>query len=210
MANCSPSTKIKFTLLILLFFTLSIANAQENNRGALKTKDGVILYFNLENNSYTLNLSGTTDLSYYPFVKINDKWFEINFGSKSEFGSEPHKILANYMNWELDYLKNKFKKEIKVKNYFIKHKELLVNFWQYNPPFLNTKESSIPIKTTYSIDLINRDLVNSFSYASVSGNELEAKEFLLKLVDGIHFYKSKIDLNKLQEIIIKGGHYYKD
>jgi hypothetical protein len=99
------SMKIKSTLLILLFFTLSIANAQENNKGALKTKDGVILYFNLENNSYTLNLLGISDLSNYPFVKLNDKLFEIVFGPKSKFGNEHHKILTNYMNWELDYKK---------------------------------------------------------------------------------------------------------
>ncbi len=190
--------------------TLNIAYSQENKQGAIKTKDGLILYFNLENNSYTLNLLGKTDLSNYPFMNLNDKWFEIQTGSKSEFGNNPKNILTNYMNWELDYLKNEFKKEIKTKNNFIEYNKMLLNFWQYNPPIIKTKEIINPVKTTYFIDFIHNDLVNRFSYASSSGNELEAKKFLLKLVDGIHFYKSNIDLKKLQELVIKGKAYYNE
>lgn len=202
--------KIKYTLLILLFFTLSIATAQENKKGAIKTKDGFILYFNLKKNSYTLNLSGKTDLSNYPIVKLNDKSFEIVFTPKSKFGNEPRKILTNYMNWELDYVKKIYKKEIKSKSYFLEHNKMLVNIWQYNPQLVKTKEIYTPVKTVYYIHLVHNDFVYTFSYPSFSGNELEAKKFLLKLVDGIHFYKKNIDVNKLQEITIKGVYSYKD
>jgi hypothetical protein len=87
---------------------------------------------------------------------------------------------------------------------------MLVNIWQYNPPLVKTKEIYVPVKTIYSIQFVHNDFVYCFSYPSFSGDELGAKKFLLKLVDGIHFYKSNIDVNRLREIIIKGGHYYKD
>lgn len=202
--------KIKTTFITLLFLTLNIAYAQENKKGAIKTKDGFILYFNIEKNSYTLNLLGETDLSNYPIVKLNDKWFEINMGSKSEFGNTPKDILINFMNWEIDYLKNEFKKEIKSKYNFIDYNDMLLNFWQYNPPIIKTNEISIAVKTTYFIDFIRNDLVHRFSYSSSTGNELEAKQFLLKLVDGIHYYKSNIDLKKLQETVIQGKTYYNE
>lgn len=196
--------------IVLLFLALNISYAQQNKRGVIKTKNGMIIYFNLGHNSYTLDLIGETDFSKFPLVKINDEWFEFIEGPKSDFGNDPKIILNNFMNWEIDHLKDDFKVEIIAKSNFIDHNKMLLNFWQYDPPLEESKEIFTPVKTTYFIDFIHNDLVHRLSYPSISGDELKAKQFLLKLVDGIHFYKSSIDLKKLQGVIMSGKTYYND
>lgn len=197
-------------MLILLILALNIVYAQDSKRGAIKTQNGMLIYYNHGQNSYTLNLIGETDLSKFPFVKINDEWFQFNEGAASDFGSDSSMILNNFMNWELDYLKDEFKIEIKAKSNFIDHNKIRLNFWQYDPPLVDSNKNVTPTKTTYFIDFVHNNFVHRFTYSSTSGDELKAKLFLLKLIDGLHFYNIGIDLKKLQGAINIGETYYND
>jgi hypothetical protein len=197
------------TLLILLSIGFSIFNicAQDNSFGALKTKEGVIIYSNDKANSYTLDLQGVVDFSKYPLVRIDGKWFEMSQNLKDEFGDQTEEILKNYMKWELDYLKDQFKNPLATKSDFITHKNFQVNFWQYTNP-IQVSKSQIQVIASYFVDFCHNDLVYRFSYPSISGDEKEAKEFLLKLVDNLLFYNDDIDINRLRQSIVNGNNFY--
>jgi hypothetical protein len=197
-------------LFTFIVYLTTIVFAQTDKQGAIKTHDGFIIYFSHDKNSYTLNLKGSVNLSNHPFIKLDDKWFEMNTNYKAEFGNETDNVLINYMNWELDHLKTQFKKEIKSKNKFVTQSKILVNFWQYDLPILPKVKDVTPVKTIFFADFSHNDLVYRFSYASTSGSEIEAKQFLLSLVDNIRFYKSSINLARLQNEIFQGKNYYNE
>ena len=200
---------MKNTLLIFLSICFSILNvhAQDNSFGALKTREGVLIYSNDKSNSYTLDLQGEIDLKNYPLIKIDGKVFQMSQNLKSDFGVETSAILNNFMKWEVDFLKEDFKKPINTQSDFITHKDIQLNFWQYTNP-IQVSESQVQVISTYFIDFCNNDLVYRFSYPSISGDDNEAKAFLLKFVDSLRFYKDDIDFDRLRQSIVSGSNFY--
>ena len=67
--------------LISVFFSVFIMcslNAQYNKIGALKIKNGVLVYNNEDASPYIINFYGNIDLSKFPFVSIDENMFQFN------------------------------------------------------------------------------------------------------------------------------------
>jgi hypothetical protein len=111
------------------------------------------------------------------------------------------------MKWEIDFLKDEFKKPLITKSELINHRGSLLNFWQYTNP-IKVTDSQIQIISTYFLDFCHNDLVYRFSYPSTTGDDKAAKEFLLKLVDNLRFYNVDIDISRLRQGIANGNNYY--
>ena len=196
-----------------LGFQLAFENSKgkcEEPNGVIKTKNGVLIYFNIENNYHTINLEGDIDLSNFPFIRQNNVWFQFITNEKSDFLKNGDNVLTNYMNWEIDYFEKQFNRKIKYKSSFVKNNDLIINYWNYDMPNLENENLERRVTKIFFADFIHNSLIYRFSYASESGNEAEANKILNKLVDNLIFYNRKIELNRLQNSIINGVNYYSE
>lgn len=194
-------------ILTLLLVSISLIGYSQQNIGAIKTKTGLLLYFNLDENSHTLNLKGEIDVSKFPLVKQDSIWFQFMTNSKSDFNKNSKSILDNYMTWEVDYLEKLYGQKLLLKNEKAEFNNLTANFWYFQNPQLANDKNMIPVKATYFLDFTRNDLIYSLSYASKTGNNKEAKAILMSIAKNIKFYTNGIDLEKLQMNIINGGNY---
>lgn len=195
------------TLILILIFHSVIAQQDE---GAIKTKNGFLLYFNSGANSHTLNLEGDIDISKFPYIKQNTVWFQFATASCADFGKDSKSILTNYMKWEINYYQKDLKSELKYSSVFLTKNGLNANFWKFINPIDLEDKNIMPIKTTYILDLLHEDLLYRLSYASTNGNDTEAKDILFNIVDNLRFYDKNIDLDRLQKNIIQGKNYYEN
>lgn len=193
-----------FTYLITLFLlTFNQVQAQDIE-GAIKTKDGFLLYFNYEH-PFTIELKGDVNLSKYPLLTIDGNLFEFVIGYSNEFGNEEKNILLNYMKWESDYISEFRKMSIVASNKFINIDNRLINLWSYvNPVFINEKETN---DKQFFADIYNDERVYRLSAVMFKGSDKEAENFLLDAIVSIRFYKDKIDVQKLSNAIMKGELY---
>jgi len=194
-------------VLTILLMSISFIGYSQQNNGAIKTKTGLLLYFNLEQNSHTLNLKGEIDASKFPFIKQDSIWFQFVTNNKAEFEKNSKSILENYMIWEFDYLQKQFGEKLMLKNESIELNSLTANFWYFENPKISDDEIYSPVKSTYFLDFTRKDLIFRFSYASISGDNLEAKAILKSVAENIKFYDNGIDIKKLQMSIINGENY---
>ncbi len=199
----------KFILLVLIIiFGKTIVSGQEPDyKGGIKTHDGVLLYFNKDKDTYTIDLKGEIDLNRFPIVKVNANFFELKNGPKSMFGKSEDEILINFQIWEHKYLEDElFKQKIIFKQKRLKIKNKVLNFWFYEMP--KNQIIDKPVQRTFYLDFIQGQRVYGFSYPSFSGNEREGKDFLIGLFNSMHFYNKSIDINHLRRQIVKGVNYY--
>jgi hypothetical protein len=199
----------KFILLFLIIlFGNSIVSGQDlDYKGGIKTHDGVLLYFNKDKDTYTIDLKGEIDLNRFPIVKVNANFFELKNGPKSMFGKSEDEILINFQIWEHKYLEDElFKQKIIFKQKRLKIKNKVLNFWFYEMP--KNQIIDKPVQRTFYLDFIQGQRVYGFSYPSFSGNEREGKDFLIGLFNSMHFYNKSIDINHLRRQIVKGVNYY--
>lgn len=192
------------TFLLLLVFHSVFA---QRNEGAIKTKSGFLLYFNLGVNSHTLNLEGDIDLSNFPFIKQNNTWFQFYTATKLDFGEDSKSSLNNYMNSKIDYLQKQMDVKLSVNNETIYRNGLSTNFWKFKNPVLKDDKIHTSVVATYFFDFIHKDYIYRLTYSSTSGNDFDAKTILLKVADNIKFYDKNVDLNKLQKNILEGKNY---
>ncbi|HUH73504.1 MAG TPA: tetratricopeptide repeat protein [Chitinophagales bacterium] len=181
---------------------------EEREIGVFPTKNGLLIYFNVENNYHTLNLDGDIDLSNFPIIRKDDQWFQFNINDKDEFVDSKENVLINYMNWEIDYFEEEFETKLQSENKIISVNGIQVNLWNYKNPKMDTQPEHTPVIKTYFADFAHNDLIYSLVYASTTDNNESANEFLKSLVSNIRFYKNKIDLDKLQEAIKNGINFY--
>jgi len=194
-----------FTFLILL---ISFSVVAQPNEAAIKTKNGFLLYSIQGINSHTLNLEGDIDLTKFPFIKQNNIWFQFFTANSVDFGKESKSILTNYMLWELDFLQKEMNTKLKFNNEFKSQNGLTTNFWKFINPEKTDNRIHAPVKATYCLDFINKDLVFRLSYASKSGNDSEAETILLNLFHNVRFYGENIDLDKLRKNVLQGKNFY--
>lgn len=203
------SVFLKFKLLFLIIiFGNSIVSGQElDKRGGIKTHDGILLYFNKDKDTYTIDLKGEIDLNRFPIVKVNGNFFKLKNGPKSMFGKSEKEILINFQIWEHKYLEDEiFRQSITFKQKRLNVQNKPLNFWFFEMPKNRTIDKTV-LRTFY-LDFIQGKRAYSFSYPSLSGNEIEAKDFLLGLYNSMHFYNKSIDINHLRKQIAKGVNYY--
>ncbi len=187
--NC----KIIFNLIVLGTLMIKPVNAQDKE-GAIKTKEGYILYFNYEN-PFTLNLIGIIDLSNYPSININGNLLDFNYGVSDYFKKEDNNILINYMNWEKGYLSEAHKKSIETFNKFIMINKIQVNLWYYiNPALINDNNWN---KKQFYADFNKDKRVYRLSLMLFKGSDREAEEFLINIIKSFKFCNEKIDIFKL-------------
>ena len=186
--NC----KIIFNLIVLGTLMIKPVNAQDKE-GAIKTKEGYILYFNYEN-PFTLNLIGIIDLSNYPSININGNLLDFNYGVSDYFKKEDNNILINYMNWEKGYLSEAHKKSIETFNKFIMINKIQVNLWYYiNPALINDNNWN---KKQFYADFNKDKRVYRLSLMLFKGSDREAEEFLINIIKSFKFCNEKIDIFK--------------
>lgn len=191
-------------LLTLLFHTVSA----QPDEGAIRTQNGILLFFNWGVNSHTLNLDGEVNLRHFPMIEQNGLWFQFFTENKAEFGNDSESILISYMNWEVDYLNKEIDDSIKATNELLQRKSLDINFWKFESPFVEENYSYTPVVATYFLDFVKNDLVYRLSYGSITGNDSEARVFLFDIIDNFRFYNQGIDMDKLQKRITLGQNYY--
>lgn len=193
-----------FTYLITLFLLTSIQVQAQDIEGAIKTEEGFLLYFNYEH-PFTIELKGNVSLSKYPLLNIDGNLFEFGIGYSKEFGNEEKDILLNYMKWESDYINEAHKKSILTTNKLMNIHNRLINLWSYvNPVFINDKKTN---DKQFFADIYNDERVYRLSAVMFKGSDKEAENILLKAIGSIRFYKSKIDVEKLSNSIMKGELY---
>lgn len=199
------------TLFLIGAATGVYAQDHKQEEGAIKTSNGFLLYNDIPNNSYTLELKGDVDLASYPMIKLNGTYFGFDTGSKSEFGTKDPEVLGKYMQWELDFLKEETHANINFKNEMITVSNRLSNFWSYDNPKANQLDKKItPVLKTYFMDFVYRDLLFRISYPSTTGNDTDAKQFLQGIINNFRFYKQQLDFDKLSKSVEAGVNYYSE
>lgn len=182
--------------------------SQEDKIGAMKTKTGTLLYFNDEN-PFTIELEGELNLNQFPLIGLNDKNFQIITNTAQTKSTDIKALLQEYMNWEINYLKETFPDVVKAKSEFIENKGELMHFWYYQNPVIEDAPADIkPFKMTFLLDWKKDHHFYKLVYPSYNEDVESAKLFLVELKNKIHYYTSKIDLERLYENIQKGNNYY--
>jgi hypothetical protein len=172
--------------------------------GAIKTKDGVLIYYNYQN-PFTIHLKGDVDLSNQT-MNINGNLFDFTHGSSEQFGKTEEEILINYMNWEQNYLEDVLEKPVKTESDLINNNGILVNLWNYtNPVLIDDKKFN---KKAFYADFYKNGFIYRFSFMAFNGTKVEANKILTEYINEVHFYNAQINLNKLQDAIRNGKNKY--
>ena len=193
----------KLILLAILFLVSVLSmNAQEHpKKGAIKTFDGFLLYDNNEKESYTIELRGEVNLEHSPYIQINGNMFQFLTYEKSFFSSSNTNSLTNFINWEHQYLeKDVFKKKMPIQLDYLKHQQIDMVFWYFKMPI--NPEIKNPVLKTYYLNFIHNQTLFSLTNSSVTGNDKEAKAFLLGIYSKIKFYDQAINVEDLRKEII--------
>ena len=126
---------MRILFIAVLVITGMSAYAQEQRSGAIKTRDGFLIYFNYPENAFTLNVEGDADISKFPFIKTKGNYIQFQHAAKSEFGTTTPEVLTKYRKWEADYLKEMFGgKDIDIKNETIDRNGVTYSFWSHRTP----------------------------------------------------------------------------
>lgn len=193
-------------LLVSLFICLKVFGQDEFPPivGALKTERGFLLYYNYENNPYSIDLEGELDFSQSPLIGYRKFNFEHMSFPDKEFRDDKKPVLINFMEWEINYLNKEYGVKLKTNNkIFILENGLTINYWNYKIPkkFGDDKEF-----LNYIMDFQYRGWVFRF-VVFVQQDESKVKDYLLSLIKRIRFYDQKIDTVKLSHSIRTGQNY---
>ena len=193
----------KLNLLALLFLaSVWTMNAQEHpKKGAIKTFDGFLLYDNNDKESYTIELRGDVKLEHSPYIQINGNMFQFLTYEKSYFSSPNSNYLTNFINWEHQYIeKDVFKMKMPIQPDYFKHQDIDMVFWYFNMPV--KPEIKNPVLKTYYLNFIHNQSLYSLTNSSITGNDKEAKAFLLGIYSKIKFYNKAINVEDLRKGIL--------
>jgi hypothetical protein len=201
--------------LILFFFTLVVlTSAQEPQTGAIKTKNGFLLFFNYPGNAFTLNLNENPKTPTAQFFTVNGKYVQFQHVAKKEFAKKGNSTLINFMKWETDYINENFAKgkDIELRHEILKKEGYTGNLWSYKNTLykkMKKEDSTVtPVIRTYYFDFVHNDLIFRFVYASTTGDKSEARSILISAARKLTFYDKKIDLQRLQNAVLKGETTY--
>jgi len=192
-------------IIFISIFINSISIAQDNNEGAIKLKDGTLIYQN-NKNPFTITLIGDIDLSNYPIIGINGNLFEYSYGVSTKFGKTEKEILINFMKWEVDYLNKTTTKPIKSETSFMTENNLLINLWNFtNPALVNDEQFN---KRAFYADFYHKGYVYRFCFMAFKGTKEEANNTLINYINKVNFYDEPINITKLQDAIRQGKNRY--
>jgi|GEM_PF-2660650 hypothetical protein len=190
-----------FLLSLLLFNICQLKGQQFDKQGAIKTKDGIMLYVNNGAESYTIKLKGKIELKNYPFIELNGNIFQLITYPKHKFGQSNEQILNAYFQWEHGYHEAElFKQKLRFTRKQIQYQNKRLQYWDFTPP--KGPSIKLPVLKTCYLDFVHGETLYSFSFSSMDGNEKKAINLLTSLFESTTFYDKGIDIVKLQEEII--------
>jgi tetratricopeptide (TPR) repeat protein len=182
----------------------------DDDIGAIETEKGVLLYFNEDDNFYTIDLQGTIDLSRFPLIAKDGKWFQFIGYAKESFSGKGDRLLLSFMNWELAHYERSFGTQLKRGHKILSVAGRQVNFWSFENPKVEARVDFTPVIKTYFADFEHNDWLFRFSHASPVGEDKAAMEFLTELIQNVRFYSQKIDLKKLENALRYRQNYYQE
>ncbi|WP_322970194.1 hypothetical protein [Faecalibacter sp. LW9] len=194
-----------FTLFILFISIIIFAQPEQ---GAIRTKNGILVFHQFEKESYTLYLENDTNIDYFPLFNQNGKTFQFRMEDIHTMGFNPNHLLLDYMKWESDYLIESMKgltfsfNEIKS----IQNRE--TNFWKLTFPKISNVEISNPVKAMYFLDFSTDSKLFRLVYSSTVNDNEEARNLLYNLYQNLKIYPDGIDFEKLIHNVKKGINYY--
>jgi hypothetical protein len=193
---------MKRTIVTLLLVILSASTlfSQENNIGAMKTKNGILLYFNSAS-PFTIDLEGNINIDQYPHIAIDDKGFQFIQNTIENNSKELKQNLEEYMNWELDYIHGLLPEKVNVTSEFVIQQNDMMNLWYFKNPVLKDAPKDItPYKMTYYLDWMVGNFMYRLVFPSFKEDSTEAKQFLINVKNRFRYYSKEINLEKLLEV----------
>lgn len=197
---------------LLLFFTASSVFAQPDE-GVIVVKNGYLLYHNLGDNSYTLELDKSVKVDGLPRWIITDTaTMQFDIVAKKHFGSGDKNILIQYRDWEVDYLNEMFNTRLKMESNFltIDGDEALI--WSVVTPLdlIDLEDASEPVLKTFYLQRIHKDIIYRFMFSSTTGDNQEAEKILLDINKNLRFYNAGLNFPLLQNNILSGKNFYEE
>ncbi|HLW15461.1 MAG TPA: hypothetical protein VKX30_08200 [Flavobacteriaceae bacterium] len=192
--------------------------------GGVDIKNGHMLLLNAGANSYTLEIEGKISAYFLPKIKVDDNSFILRRSLRPP-NKSVEETFAFFKNNELDVLSKLTNTYVEIdcfENSIEENNGNYYMFWNYTiPKELDHKSelwkehtvyesSNLHGNKLYILDVIHENIFFRFAYPSLSGDEAEAKQFLMGLANGLRFYKDNIDSVKLAERIYEGETYYEE
>lgn len=198
-------------ILLLLFITCSSTLfSQENNFGAMKTKNGTLLYYNTES-PFTIDIDGNVNLEQFPLIQVDDKGFQFIQNTIGKNSKELKINLEEYMKWEIKHLNEQLPEKVEVKSEFIELENQTLNFWYFKNPIIKDVPKDItPYKMTFYLDWKVGDFMFRLVLPSFNEDITGTKQFLLNINNHFKYYSKKIDLDKLFDNISEGKNFYNE
>lgn len=193
----------KKLLDISLFILIPFLSFSQS--GTLKTKTGVLLYFNNKPICFTVRLDEpNTEMPYWEAsdrVRLfKDKMYLTVTDDKSiscQTGSPSEKLIC-YQNWENDYINKTMKKSIERTGFIndntklnLSRKNCETNAWYYL-----VKINSNDYLCFYFLDIYSNNGLIRITY---TGNIENARLFTKAVFSGMKFFDKEIDIKQLQQ-----------
>ncbi len=184
--------------------------------GILKVSSGILLYANYPDLHFTFYLPGDPDFNYFPVIRLeNGRVIEFSYNRKEKFGTTDRDVLKNIEKWKTDNQEKMYHVPVEaVEKKIFSSCAYPFNFWYYENPLAteadSTDKGDNPAKKVYFLNFIQGDYVFVISYPSVTGDDKEAGEFVMDMLNNFTFYGKDLDFDKLRKAIRKGRITYKE
>lgn len=197
---------------LLLIFTASSVFAQPDE-GVIVVKNGYLLYHNLGENSYTLELDKSVKVDRLPeWIITNTATLQFDIVAKKNFGTEDKTILLQYRDWESDYLNEMFGTTLKMESNFLRIDGDDALLWSVMTPvdLLELEDTVVPVLKTFYLQRIHKDIIFRFMFPSTTGDNQEAEKILLDINKNLRFYNAGLNFPLLQNNIMSGKNFYEE
>lgn len=180
--------------------------------GALKTKDGYLLYYNFPKNVFTVDLKEhDIELDHYPIIRFKNTGALQILSFKSNSQTNNNETLIDEMNLEIEYYEEDFEKKISSNNYFKTVDGLNVNFWSFSNPLIAAEDSGITsIEKYYWADFIYRNSVYRVHFSSLHNDDKKAEKLLVKIIRSFRFYNNPLNFERLSDNVKMGSNFYSE
>ncbi len=187
-------------------------NQQEDySSGAIKTKYGFLLVWNVPKNHYTLEIRGkdvrqiSTERIQF---RVNGMFLQILTAPTKDFIADAKRqklddrvVLEAHRDWEVKFMEGEYKEKLKVESSWQRlrnGKEALV--WQINVP----ESARSNVKKQISLTLIKGEYVLMLGgVVTETIEESKSRQLLVDTIETLKTSDKPIDLRKLQEMIRK-------
>jgi len=202
---------MKYLAILLLLLSATVAFAQDEQSGMIKTAKGVLVVWNEPGDYFTIEIKGNkiTPGQQSMFFEVDGKIFQIQTAEKKLFLKNPadkaldnKAILAAHRDWEWDYLAGVLKRELKVESEWIDlagGQQALA--WSYDMPKVADTQT---VKRQPYLTVVKRDHVLVLNRALTDlADERDAKLFMLETLLTLKPSDKPLSLQKASEQVKK-------